>query len=123
MLIRLARKLAIWHSIDRQNRLQILSSVPIYGRDLRSSISIPLLGFDLFDSKKFKYVNHKTYKLKPTWSNSDPLYQMAQTVLNPACGYDPSAPRSVIITDWEWQSEEEIDVINSSNMLIKEITC
>jgi|TARA_B110000285_G_scaffold234216_1_gene310400 hypothetical protein len=59
MLIKLARKLAIWHSIDRQNRLQISFGQPIFGTDVRKAIEIKLVCSDVFDAKRFKYVNWK----------------------------------------------------------------
>lgn len=35
MLVNLGRTLAIWHSMDRKNRFQILNSHPLYGSKLR----------------------------------------------------------------------------------------
>lgn len=61
-LVHLARKLAIWHSIDRQNRLQILHGVPLYGHDLRELITVNQVCRDIFDSKRYKYVSSKRYR-------------------------------------------------------------
>lgn len=62
LLVHLARKLALWHSIDRQNRLQILHGVPLYGQDLRELIAVNLVCKDIFDSKTYKYVSSKRYR-------------------------------------------------------------
>jgi hypothetical protein len=78
---------------------------------------------DVFEAKKYKYINWKRIKNNSNLSNQDSIYSMPQAVFNPCCGYDPSLPKNVIVTDWPWQSEAEIDQINTTNLFIKEITC
>jgi len=95
MLIKLARKLAIWHSIDRQNRLQISFGQPIFGTDVRKAIEIKLVCADVFDAKRFKYVN---WKLKDEQS---PSYNLTQAVFNPCVAYNPATKdQDIIITNW-----------------------
>ena len=77
MLLGLARKLALWHSIDRQNRMQILHGQPVFGTDLRSAVDVKLVCQDIFEAKKFKYINWKRMKTKDTISPADSMYQMA----------------------------------------------
>lgn len=118
MVVRLARKLALWHSIDRQNRLQISFGQPIYGTDLRKAISVKTVCQDTFESRQFNYTN---------WKNKDKeqmqQYKMPQAVFNACAGfkYDPSP--DVTISDWPQLTDPEIDQLNQNNRLIKEITC
>lgn len=64
MMINMARKLALWHSIDVHNRIAIMGGKPIYGEDLRQSVSVSFVCDDVFSSKKFKYINWKRIKNK-----------------------------------------------------------
>lgn len=116
-MVNLARKLALWHAIDRQNRLQILHGQPIFGSDLRASVEVKLVCQDIFDAKRFKYVNWKRYKQSEYFLDD----KMSQSVFNPCCEYNPEP--NVIITDWPQMSESEIDASNKANLFIKEITC
>ena len=86
-LVHLARKLAIWHSIDRQNRLQILHGVPLYGHDLRELITVNQVCRDIFDSKRYKYVSSKRYRKQSENAMAEviptDMYNMPQSVFNP----------------------------------------
>ena len=118
MVVRLARKLALWHSIDRQNRLQISFGQPIYGTDLRKAISVKTVCQDTFDSRRFNYTNWKNKEKEQIQQ-----YKMPQAVFNACAGfkYDPSP--DVTISDWPQLTDPEIDQLNQNNLLIKEITC
>jgi len=74
MMINLARKLALWHSIDRQNRLQILHGQPLFGKDLREAIEVKFVCQDIFESKRFKYINWKRIKERGELQPNDSMF-------------------------------------------------
>ena len=106
MVTKLARKLALWHSIDRQNRLQILYGLPIYGTNLRNTIKVTQVCNDIFDSRQYKY--------------SKNIYSLPQAVFNP---FSPNKKKPMLMEEWPQYTDPEIEQINSKNLIIKEITC
>jgi hypothetical protein len=88
MLLNLARKLSLWHSIDRKNRLQILHGQPLFGLDLRQAVEVKLVCNDIFEAKRFKYINWKQLKQRGELVPSDSMFSMAQAVFNPAVRYN-----------------------------------
>lgn len=79
---------------------------------------------DIFEARKFKYINWKKYKQMDLMHQSNAMYFMPQTVFNPVCKYDPDNQEpNVKISEWPEQSEVEVDRLNLKNLFIKEITC
>lgn len=60
--------------MDYQNRIQIMHGKPIYGEDLRQAVTIRIVCDDIFQIKKFRYLNWKKIKNKPNLTNDDEMY-------------------------------------------------
>jgi hypothetical protein len=76
---------------------------------------------DIFDNKRFKYLNHKKYRImkEQNDTNFDSMYNLPQAVLNPFC---PKQGNAVVVNNWPQLSDTEIDKLNQTNMTIKEVT-